>query len=299
MDWDKLRIFHAAAEAGSFTHAGDALHMSQSAVSRQVSALERELSVPLFHRHARGLVLTEQGELLYRTAHDVFAKLQNAEMLLADTREKPTGDLRVTTTTGLGAIWLTPRIREFIDLYPDIRIELKLTDEELDLSMREADVAVRLWEPTQSDLIRRPLFTVHFHVYASSQYIRKYGTPQDLGELDRHRIISYGGAIPIHLKGVNWLETAGHNSTNKATRQPVMRVNSTYALKRAVLSGIGIATLPDYLADDGSDLVPVLTSVAKLPEFQAYFVYTEELKNSKRVQVFRDFMVSKARAWKF
>ena len=298
MDWDKLRIFHAAAEAGSFTHAGDALHMSQSAVSRQVSALERELSVPLFHRHARGLVLTEQGELLYRTAHEVFAKLQNAEMMLADTREKPTGDLRVTTTTGLGAIWLTPRIREFIDLYPEIRIELKLTDEELDLSMREADVAVRLWEPTQSDLIRRPLFTVHFHVYASSQYIRKYGAPQDVGELDRHRIVSYGGAIPIHLKEVNWLETAGHNSVNRATRKPVLRVNSTYALKRAVLSGIGIATLPDYLADDGSDLVPVLTS-QKLPEFQAYFVYTEELKNSKRVQVFRDFMVSKARAWKF
>jgi DNA-binding transcriptional LysR family regulator len=298
MDWDKLRIFHAAAEAGSFTHAGDALHMSQSAVSRQVSALERELSVPLFHRHARGLVLTEQGELLYRTAHDVFAKLQNAEMMLADTREKPTGDLRVHATTGLGAIWLTPRIREFIDLYPDIRIELKLTDDELDLSMREADVAVRLWEPTQSDLIRRPLFTVHFHVYASSQYIRKFGAPQDISELDRHRIISYGGAVPMHLKEINWLETAGHNSGNKSIRQPVLRVNSTYALKRAVLAGIGIATLPDYLADDGSDLVPVLTS-QKLPEFQAYFVYTEELKNSKRVQVFRDFMVSKARAWKF
>jgi DNA-binding transcriptional LysR family regulator len=296
MDWDKLRIFHAAAEAGSFTHAGDALHMSQSAVSRQVSALEKELAVPLFHRHARGLVLTEQGELLYRTAHEVFAKLQSAETLLADSREKPSGDLRVTATVGLGSVWLTPRIREFIDLYPDIRIELKLLDEELDLSMREADVAIRLWEPTQSDLIRRPLFTVHFHVYASSQYIRRFGAPQDLGELDKHRIVSYGGAIPIHLKEVNWLEGAARNG--RAPRQPVLRVNNTVALKRAVLSGIGIATLPDYLAEDGSDLVPVLQS-AELPEFQAYFVYTEELKSSKRVQVFRDFMVAKARAWKF
>ena len=76
MDWDKLRIFHAAAQAGSFTHAGETLDMSQSAVSRQVSALEQDLGVPLFHRHARGLILTEQGELLFRTASDVLLKLE-------------------------------------------------------------------------------------------------------------------------------------------------------------------------------------------------------------------------------
>ena len=108
MDWDKLRIFHAAAEAGSFTHAGETLNMSQSAVSRQVSALERELHAALFHRHARGLVLTEQGELLYRTAQDVFMKLASAEILLSDSRGKPSGDLRITTTVALGTIWLTP-----------------------------------------------------------------------------------------------------------------------------------------------------------------------------------------------
>ena len=296
MDWDKLRIFHAAAEAGSFTHAGDTLQMSQSAVSRQVSALEKELSVPLFHRHARGLVLTEQGELLYQTAHDVSAKLQTAETLLADSKDKPNGDLRVTATAGLGSIWLTPRIRDFIDLYPDIRIELKLSDEDLDLSMREADVAIRLREPTQSDLIRRPLFMVHFHAYANSQYVRRFGTPLDFADLDKHRIVSYGGPMPLHLKEINWLETAGRNG--RGARVPAMRVNGVVALKRAVLAGIGIATLPDYISDDGSDLVPVLPG-SHLPEFQAYFVYTEELKTSKRVQVFRDFLVAKARAWKF
>src|SRR6266487_6672425 len=83
MDWDKLRVFHAVAEAGSFTHAGEALNLSQSAVSRQISALEESLSVPLFHRHARGLILTEQGELLFRTARQVFAKLAMAESLIS------------------------------------------------------------------------------------------------------------------------------------------------------------------------------------------------------------------------
>jgi len=102
MDWDKLKVFHAAAEAGSFTHAGEQLGLSQSAVSRQVSALEQELAVSLFHRHARGLILTEQGDLLFRTAHDVFMQLQAARAKLTDSRERPSGDLKITTPPALG-----------------------------------------------------------------------------------------------------------------------------------------------------------------------------------------------------
>ncbi len=158
MDWDKLKVFHAAAEAGSFTHAGEQLGLSQSAVSRQVSALEQELSVSLFHRHARGLILTEQGDLLFRTAHDVFMQLQAARAKLTDSRERPSGDLKITTTPGVGINWLIPRLGEFTALYPEIRISLIVTDEELDLSMREADVAIRTRKPTQPDLIQRKLF---------------------------------------------------------------------------------------------------------------------------------------------
>src|SRR5579875_248335 len=84
MDWDKLRVFHAVAEAGSFTHAGEVLNLSQSAVSRQISALEESLNVPLFHRHARGLILTEQGELLFRTVQDVMLKLDAVRSHLTD-----------------------------------------------------------------------------------------------------------------------------------------------------------------------------------------------------------------------
>ena len=169
MDWDKLKVFHAAAEAGSFTHAGERLGLSQSAVSRQVSALEGELNVSLFHRHARGLILTEQGELLYRTAHEVFMKLEAARTKLTDSRERPNGELKVSTTPGIGVHWLTPRLGEFLDLYPDIQITLLTSDEELDLAMREADVAIRLRQPTQPDLIQRKLFSVHFHAYASPE----------------------------------------------------------------------------------------------------------------------------------
>jgi DNA-binding transcriptional LysR family regulator len=200
MDWDKLKVFHAAADAGSFTHAGEQLNLSQSAVSRQVSALEQELGVSLFHRHARGLILTEQGELLYRTAHDVFLKLEAARAKLTDSRERPHGELRVTTAQGIGNHWLTPRLGEFIDLFPEIRVTLITTDEELDLSMREADVAIRLRQPTQPDLIQRKLFSVHFHAYASPEYLKRFGTPTKFEELDKHRIVLLGGSIvPSYL----------------------------------------------------------------------------------------------------
>ncbi len=295
MDWDRLRIFHAAAEAGSFTRAGEMLNMSQSAVSRQVSALEHELNVPLFHRHARGLVLTEQGKLLFRTAHEVLMKLKTVETRLSDSRSKPFGDLRVTTTVGLGASWLTARLGEFLDLYPEIRLQLLLYDNELDISMGKADVAIWLREPTQNDLIRRRLFTVHLHVYASPNYIRRFGRPRKLADLESHRILTFGGPAPA-IKQINWLETAG--CTPHKPRSPVLRVNSIYALKKAVQQGVGIAVLPDYMVSDDPSLQPVLEE-EEMPAFDTYFVYPEELRNSKRVSVFRDFLLSQARQWSF
>ncbi len=295
MDWDKLRIFHSAAEAGSFTHAGDLLRMSQSAVSRQVSALEKELKVALFHRHARGLVLTEQGELLFRTAAEVLNKLQTAETLLADTTTKPSGDLRITSPVGLGTVWLTQRMREFMELYPDIRVELVLNDEQIDISMRAADVAIWTREPEQSDLIRRHLFNMKVHAFASAQYVRRYGAPQTLDALDRHRIISYSGQPAQHLSAIRWLETAGRNG--KGPRVPAFSANSVIAMKYAIRSGIGIGMLPDYLTEEESDLVTVLNEV-EAPMLPILYVYPEELKSSKRVQVLRDFLVTKARQQK-
>lgn len=296
LDWDKVRIFYTAAEAGSFTHAGDALGLSQSAVSRQVGALERDLGVPLFHRHARGLILTEQGELLFRTAKEMMLKLDATRAQLTDSRERPNGELRVTTTLGLGSNWLTPRLGEFLDLYPEVRLQVLLTDEELDLSMREADVAIRLRQPVQGDLIQRRLFTVHFHAYASQDYIRGHGMPKDIEDLDNHRILNYGAVTPSYLADVHWLTTVGRDP--KSPRMAALTVNNITALKRATERGIGIAVLPDYLVEQDSNLVQVL-NVPDMPSLDSYLVYPEEMKSVARVQVFRDFLVSKAQRWTF
>ncbi|TYC55720.1 LysR family transcriptional regulator [Rhodobacterales bacterium] len=296
MDWDKLRIFHAAAQAGSFTHAGDALHMSQSAVSRQVSALEQDLGVALFHRHARGLLLTEQGELLYRTASDVLMKLEAVQTSLTDSKEKPSGILRVTTTVGLGSTWLTSRIKNFIDLYPDVDLHLIFDDDELDLGMREADVAIRLRQPTQPDLIQRKLFTVHFHVYAAPEYLQRFGAPASIEDLDNHRIVTFGEQAPAYLRSMNWLETAGRPSGEP--RRSVLKVNNLVAIKRAVQTSVGIAILPDYIIDKATNLVPVISEQEdKVPSFDTYFVYPSELKNTARVTAFREFLLTTAENW--
>jgi DNA-binding transcriptional LysR family regulator len=295
MDWDKLKVFHAAAEAGSFTHAGEQLGLSQSAVSRQVGALEQELSVSLFHRHARGLILTEQGDLLFRTAHEVFMQLQAARAKLTDSRERPSGDLKVTTTPGVGINWLIPRLGEFNALYPEIRISLVLTDEELDLSMREADIAIRTQKPTQPDLIQRKLFAMGFHAYCSTEYVKRFGTPRTLDELDGHRIVLLSDTHPsVHPQNRHWLVEAGRNGSGPRT--PYFIVNNILGLFSACQQGLGIAALPDYLVGENNLLVQ-LFSESHSTQLDTYFVYPEELKSVARVQAFRDFVVSKAQRW--
>jgi len=291
MDWDKLRIFHAVAEAGSFTHAGEMLNLSQSAVSRQIGALEDSLGVALFHRHARGLLLTEQGELLNTTTSEMFSKLAFTTAQIRDSKERPAGELRITTTPGIGSIWLTPRIKDFLERYPDIEVSLVVSDDELDISMRQADVAIRLKPPTQPDLVQRQLMEVHYRVYASPSYIKKHGMPRTPEELDDHRLVIYGADAFPPVDNLNWLMDLG--VTDKV-RHPVLKVNNIYGIYRAVRSGIGIGALPDYMSSHAEDLVQVLPDV-KGPGFNAYFVYPEELRNSKRVGVFRDFLLNRIR----
>lgn len=296
MDWDKVRIFYSVAEAGSFTRAGDELGLSQSAVSRQVSALERELKAPLFHRHARGLILTEQGDLLHRAARDIRLRLENTRARLEDTSERPAGELKVTTTVGLGSLWLIQRIAEFLDTYPEVRVSLILTNEELDLAMREADVALRLRRPAQPDLIQRRLFTVHYHVYASADYVKRFGEPKTAEDLDEHRLVSFGGDQPSYLLSVHSLATLGREG--REPRPYHLVVNNIPALRAAVESGAGIAVLPDYAVDGDTRLVRVLRDI-EMPTLESYLVYAEEMRSVARVQAFRDFLVAKAQRWAY
>ncbi len=289
MDWDKLRVFHAVAEAGSFTHAGDTLNLSQSAVSRQISALEEALAVPLFHRHARGLILTEQGEALNRTVREVFAKLAMTEALLTESKEKPAGRLKVTTTVAFGATWLAPRLQGFLSAYPDVSMTLLLEDTDLDLAMREADVAIRMHPHKQPDLVQRHLMTINWNILASAEYVQRHGKPQRAEDLDQHRLVLFGEYHPP-VADINWLAEAGRRPGNP--RRALLEVNSLKAILEAVRSGIGIAALPDYMGPETEGLVLLLPEL-KSPKVDVFFVYPEELRHSKRVAVFRDFLLAR------
>jgi DNA-binding transcriptional LysR family regulator len=293
MDWDKLRIFHAVAEAGSFTYAGEVLHLSQSAVSRQISSLEISLKVSLFHRHARGLKLTEQGELLYRTAHEVFAKLAMAEARIIDNKERPKGPLKVSTTVAFGSVWLTSRIKKFVNLYPEIEVSLVLADTELDLSMREADAAIRMEPPRQPDLIQKHLLKLRYHVYAAPEYLEERGIPKTPQDLDTHDLVVYGDDARPPVANLNWLLEAGTKDNKK--RRPTLKVNSIYGIFRAVQSGLGVGALPDYFNREAGNLVELLPEL-RGPSIDMYFVYPEELRKSKRIVVLRDFLLSEMRS---
>jgi DNA-binding transcriptional LysR family regulator len=291
MDWDKLRIFHTVAEAGSFTRASAAMGLSQSAVSRQIAALEADLKVTLFHRHARGLKLTEAGRLLLDATRDIEARLGAAEARLHESRAHPSGPLRITTTVGFGSFWLTPRIKEFLALYPDIDVTLVLDDRQLDLAMGEADIAIRMAPPVQPNLIQRKLLTVRFFVYASKDYLKKSPPLESPADLDRHSLITYGDYLSRPpLPNARWLLELGADPAHP--RRPVLTLSTVYGVFRAVSCGIGVAALPDYLGRSDANLVRVLPGLEG-HKVDAYFVYSKEVKNARRLTAFRDFLVKK------
>ena len=294
MDWDKLKIFHAVTQAGSFTKAAEVLNLSQSAISRQIQSLEYELKTTLYERHARGLSLTDNGEILYKTANEVISKIKDVESDLMDKKDKPSGKIVVTTVVGFGGIWLTPRIQEFMEKNPDIEVELIVTDQELDLSTREADIAIWMRQPKQLNYIQKKIIDINYHIYGSSKYLEKYGVPRTAKDLDKHNLITYGRGTPSPLSQKEWILKLG----TKIKRKSVMKVNNIYALLLAVDSGVGLAALPDYMVTVKTGLVKVLGDISG-PKYEAHFVYPQSLKNVARVQAFRDFIFNKVNEWKF
>ncbi len=292
MDWDKLRVFHAVAAAGSFTMAGARLNSSQSAVSRQVKTLEETLNVSLFTRHARGLVLTSEGQKLFATTQDVVGKIEEAQRELMESRGRPFGTLRITTMVTFGAVWLTPHLKEFVQQYPEIDVQLVLDDDDLDLAAGEAEVAIRLHPPEQADLIQRPLATFHNHIYASPEYLDRKGAPCCAEDLDHHDLIVFGNTTTHATKTLNWVLEVGNTGYK---RTAALEVNNLYGMMSAVEAGMGVAIMPDYLVHNRSTLVRILPDVDG-PSFDSYFCYPPELRGSKRIGVFRDFMIQQIRA---
>lgn len=290
LDWDKLRLFHAVASAGSFTEAARRLKQSQPALSRQIIALEDALGAKLFHRHARGLALTNEGEQLRATTARMADEIERARSMIEATRNRPTGEIKLTTTVSFGSSWLPAQLADFVDRYPDIRISLILSDEERDLSRHEADCAIRFHKPHHADLIQRPLASIRHRLCAAPAYLAAHGVPTRPEQLLEHRMIAYGPEAPAYLRSINWALDLGHDGP---TREPVLSVNNSFGVLQAVVAGAGIAALPSYLIGHAGKQVQVLMPELQGAVFQTYFVYSVELKGSVRVAALRDFLIER------
>lgn len=290
LDWDKLRIFYIVAQTKNITKAGERLNVSQSAVSRQITTLENNLKTPLFHRRARGLLLTEQGEILLGTVSEFFQKLAVTENTLLELSEQPQGKLRVTCSHSFGSIWLASHMKEFHQLYPEIIVELILDDQERNLSMREADVAIRMYPTTNPDLVQRPLVTLNSAIYASNDYLRMHGIPKNLSELAKHTVLSISCEGNHVLEGSDWL--ISHAQSQGIHLEPSFSVNNLMAMLRVVKHGMGIAVLPDYVVERARHVSRILDDVAPKP-IDAYLVYSMDMKESKRIRAFKHFIQRK------
>ncbi len=287
MDWDKLRVFYNVAESGSFTHAASRLNISQSAISRQISTLEERLGAPLFHRHARGLILTEQGELLFRTAREVFSELAMVQARITENIKVTQGALKIAATLGFGATWLTPRLHRFLDQYPETQLTLKLSDDPVDLSINESDVAISSAVTEDGDLIYKELLCRPMKIFSSRKYLLKHGVPLKPEDLDHHRLIAFPDKSLLPFDDLNWILHCG--TPPGIQREPYMYINNLFGIAKAIESGIGIACLPTYVAKKCKDLVQVLPEV-DVPNVRFYFVYSRHLKDSKRIHQLWTFL---------
>ncbi|MDC3146587.1 LysR family transcriptional regulator [Alphaproteobacteria bacterium] len=286
MDWDKLKIFHNVALDLNISEAAHKMNISHSSISRQISALERDLKVSLFKRHARGLTLTEQGKILFKTAHDIFGKIALTEAKLTESKEKPTGPLTIAATVAFGTTWLAPRIEKFTNSYPEIDVSIIIENKYTDLAQGEADVALRLTEPTQMDLIRFPLYEFQFKIYSSPEYIEKFGIPKDVSELPNHKIVAFGDSVEPSIPDVNCIL----DLLPKNKKVKTLFISNMYGVMRAIGGGAGIGALPEYMRISNNNLVPILPN-ADTPKTIIYFTYPPELKGSKKIEALRDFLV--------
>ncbi len=234
-------------------------------------------------------------KILKGTAHEVISKLKEVETSLGDQKSKPTGKLTITTVRSFGTHWLTPRIQEFMTLNPEIEIELVFDDKELDLSTRQADIGIFMRRPKQLNYIQKKLVDIKYYIYGSNKYLEKNGMPKTVNDLNKHKFISFGKGAPSPVYNPDWALKIGMHDGKK--RKSIMKVNSVSGLLYGVESGVGLAALPEYLVSNTSNIIKVLPKVEG-PITEAHFVYPQSLKNTARVQAFRNFLFSKIGDWK-
>jgi DNA-binding transcriptional LysR family regulator len=282
-DWNDLRYFLAIAREGSTVAAAKALGVSQPTVPRRLVALEERIERKLVEHHPTGYRLTDLGKALLPHAEDVERAVTAFQRQLMSEGQELRGTLRVTCPEGLASRLFAPLIESFRAKYPELRVDLIMTDRRLDLAKGEAEVAVRIHEPGDDSLVARKVADSPWAIYASRSYIARHGRPQGLEDLAQHEVVEFGGEMAAN-HAARWLQAVAPGAKVAA------RGNSMLGVLAAVKSGAGLAPLPMLLGGSEDDLEAVLGSIPEL-DSRVYLVMHADLRRTVRVRAFCDFVV--------
>lgn len=288
MQWDKLKTFYYVAKFESFTKTGQHLNICQSAISRQIIDLEYQVGHKLFKRLPRGLALTKQGQLLFQNTEKMFVFSELALTQIQNEQLEPQGDLHMGANVGLVDTWLYMIIPEFLKLYPKINLSIFAKDGHLDVESLEVHVALQPYIQNQPELIQNLLMSWNRRLYASQEYVQKYGTPQTVEDLKHHRLIGFG-TEKIHLfDNINWHLKLSDDKSK--VQKPCISANSLRALLHFGKSGFGIISFSreSPLLKD-SHLVEILPEIAG-PSIDIYFTYPVQLKSIKKIEVLEEYL---------
>ncbi len=281
-DWDDLRYFLAIARRGSTLSAAKALGVSQPTVARRLSALEARIDRKLVEQHPTGYRLTDLGRTMLPHAEEVERSVAAFQRQVMLGGKDLSGTLRVTCPEGMASRLLAPMIEAFQVKYPQLRVDLIMTDRRLDLSKGEAEVAIRMHEPGEASLIARRIADSAWGIYASRTYIERHGRPQKYEDLDNHAVVEFAGEMADNQAG-KWLRLTAPLARIAA------RGNSMLGVLAFVKSGAGLAPLPMMLGGSAEGLEAVLAPVPEIGS-RIYLVMHKDLRRTARVRAFSDFI---------
>ena len=286
MKCDRLKYFYIVSQTLNLKKASEIMNISHSSLSRQITILEEELKIKLFFRNSKGLTLSPDGQKLLKRVNNISSEIDNIQNF--SNSSEPSGKLRISATNAFGTLWITPRIKRFINRFPNIQIALNLRDSEPKVLHYASDIEIRMTESTSQDDIQIKISQFEYKIYASKQYIEENGFPNSINDLDNHKIIAYGETAqpPLDRTRLNWLLHIGRGKNN--IRKPILEISNIHGIVQATESSIGISSLPSWM-EEVIKLEEILCQLEG-PKLNISICYKYDLKEDPRIRVFKDFL---------
>ena len=284
INWDDFRYFLAAAELGTLSAAAKRLHSNQPTVGRHIDALEIALGLKLFQRHKKGLTLTQEGMRVLEQSELMQSGVHSIQRMVEGDYQQLRGSVRLALPEGLCNEIIIPRLEEFYQHYPNLRLILNVSSRTANLTRGEADIAIRLFRPKETDLVTRQLTDMAMGFYAGRKYLQTHEPPVTLADLIQHRIIGYGDEL-AGLPENQWL--LDHVPKDDWALQS----DSTTSRLRATVCGLGISIQPCMFANANPDLIQLLDNLS-LPTHKVWITYHCDLRHILRIRVTVEFLIA-------